>query len=726
MSIHHPRKQQRQTLASLAGKRQPRAPPAFDKSTNKTTTATLATVNALDQGHDQDQDKVVRALAERVYVWATNELDYRPKQDAKNRVVPRSTSLITSGDSERGDFGPSALVSLCDGPCGPMLEYLAENMKPRSIARVAQLSRSSLAKHPNPKLSLTEDKDQKSRMVQCRELAFAVACKQREIENVRERIKQQRQLQAIKHIHLQQSAGKVTSLQKVQPMLQQASVGSSVHEDEIPPQDIKIIFERALGDTLRIVRAIALDCVSEEHERGTANETFQELCQQLTHNRSAIVPSFLELIQALKEAQLHLLSTSKKDWLQQRMDTNGGEGAGATNAYELLQLFREHHIERVVQIESVYNRISTCEQEKEKLYSKLRYRAQKRDQEKRPNTRHQELEETKASLQGLTTALEFIQAEQENLVERVMSMDEQHSKLEALNKASRMAGQQMNQLNMTIAKLIEMTKLNCTSVPTTALSISDEIRRSLSEGMTQLSALVQDQISMVENGATTLRDLTETSQRRYMARHVQTLQAPTPDAFEEGASLSEHVTACQWRKVAAASSLSLDRHILQVARLLQDRVARNMIVAQAKDLNKHMEQVKDRMALTVKSSAAEVLQGAGTDRKRLIRISAKDEDNNRAAGDFMNIDNLDSRFEVDVKNAIQTIGSLDQTHHAEFQRQIQDTLTQAESGGGTVRAIRGLAHDRVRIASTTTRRTKSGDAFTAQGKDGKRPWFGPQ
>ena len=190
--------------------------------------------------------------------------------------------------------------------------------------------------------------------------------------------------------------------------------------------------------------------------------------------------------------------------------------------------------------------------------------------------------------------------------------------------------------------------------------------------------------------------------------------------------MSEHVTACQWHKVAATSSLSLDRHILQVARLQQDRVARDMIVAQAKDLNKHVEQVKNRMALTVKSSAAEILQGAGSDRKKLIRISAKDDGNNRAAGDFMNIDNLDSRFEVDVKNAIETIGSLDQTHHVKFQREIQDTLAQAESGGGTVRSIRGLAHDRVRIASTTTPHTNSGDAFNAQGKDGKRPCFGPQ
>ncbi|KAF9966801.1 hypothetical protein BGZ70_001215 [Mortierella alpina] len=489
---------------------------------------------------------------------------------------------------------------------------------------------------------------------------------------------------------------------------------------------MKTIFKRALTDAVMITRAIALDSVSEEDDQGTANETIQELCQQLAHNRSETVPFFLELIQELKKVQLLEMSSSKKNWSQQGIDINRDECAGATDASELLQLFREHHIERVVQIESVYNRISTCEQEKETLYSKLRYRAQKRDQEKRPNTKHQELEETKATLRGLTTALEFIQAEQENLVERVMSMDEQRSKLEAMNKRSRMAGQQLDQLNVTIAKLVEMIKLNCTSVPTTALRISSEIMLSLSEGITQLSTLVQDQVSTVESGALILRDLTRTSQSRYTERHVQTLQPPTQNAFEEGVPMSEHFTADQWHKVAAASSLSLDQHILKVARLQQHGVARDRIVAQAKDLNKHMEQVKDRIALTVKSSAAEVLEGAGTDRKRLIRICGKDEGDNRAVGDFMSIDSLDSRFEVDVKSAVQTIGRLDQAHHAKFQREIQDTLTHVESGGGTVKAIRDLAHDRVRIARITTMNTKAADSFTTQGKDGKRPWFGLQ
>ncbi|KAF9942290.1 hypothetical protein BGZ67_002310 [Mortierella alpina] len=456
------------------------------------------------------------------------------------------------------------------------------------------------------------------------------------------------------------------------------------------------------------------NCVRGEQEQRTANEAIRELCQQLARSRSENVSYFLERVLELKEGHLSLLSSSKEDWPQQGMDIHRAEGADVTDASELLQ------------IESVSNRISTCEQEKEKLYSKLRYRAQKRDQEKKPNIKHQELEETKASLQGLTTALEFIQAEQENLVERVMSVDEQRSKLEAMNKASRMAGQQMDQLKLTIAKLVEMTKLNCASVPTTALSISDEIMLSLSEGITQLSALVQDQVSTVEGDAVVLRDLTQSSQRRHTERHIQTLQAPAPHAFEGGASLSEQDAAGQWHKVAAASSLSLDRHILQVARLQQDGVVRNSIVAQAKDLNQHMEQSKGRIASTVTSSAAEVLQSADIDGSELAGIPGKDEGKNRAIGGSMNIDSLDSRFEVDVKNASQTINSSDQARRTQFQHDIQGTLANAESGGDTVRTIQSLIHDRVRIARATTLHTKHGDTLTPLGKDGKRPWFGQQ
>jgi phage-related minor tail protein len=106
-------------------------------------------------------------------------------------------------------------------------------------------------------------------------------------------------------------------------------------------------------------------------------------------------------------------------------------------------MFRGHHVERVVQVESTLNKVAACEQEKAQLYTEMRFRAQRREQEKKPNHFLQELEETKAFLNGLNTALEFIQTEQENLVERVMAADELKAKIEAIGKASRAAEQKV-------------------------------------------------------------------------------------------------------------------------------------------------------------------------------------------------------------------------------------------------------------------------------------------
>lgn len=114
-----------------------------------------------------------------------------------------------------------------------------------------------------------------------------------------------------------------------------------------------------------------------------------------------------------------------------------------SRAFWFSQLFREHHIERVVQIESVFNKFAAYEQERDELYAKMRFQAQRRSNEKRHGSFLQELEETRAHLRGLETALAFIQMEQEIMVERVQSVQVHQSGLEVMSRASRVADQQM-------------------------------------------------------------------------------------------------------------------------------------------------------------------------------------------------------------------------------------------------------------------------------------------
>lgn len=108
-----------------------------------------------------------------------------------------------------------------------------------------------------------------------------------------------------------------------------------------------------------------------------------------------------------------------------------------------IQTFRSHHNERVAEVESVLSRVESCEQERDQLYTKMREDAQRRLQERKPNGHLQELEETKAHVRGLGAALEFVQGEQLNLVERVVSVEDQSKKLEAMRRTSRNMDQKM-------------------------------------------------------------------------------------------------------------------------------------------------------------------------------------------------------------------------------------------------------------------------------------------
>lgn len=94
-------------------------------------------------------------------------------------------------------------------------------------------------------------------------------------------------------------------------------------------------------------------------------------------------------------------------------------------------------------MESVLSRVESCEQERDHLYTKMREDAQRKMQERKPNSHLQELEETKAHVRGLGAALEFVQGEQLNLVERVVLVEEQSKKLEAMRRISRNMDQKM-------------------------------------------------------------------------------------------------------------------------------------------------------------------------------------------------------------------------------------------------------------------------------------------
>lgn len=114
------------------------------------------------QQPEQEQNSPAQELAERVYTWSATELDYRPDRgDIRARSHPRINLYASTFNDEQPEYCPQeitryqlhhtmlqvmgnqfitrslnspccfstlCLTSLCQGPCGPMFEYLVDNL----------------------------------------------------------------------------------------------------------------------------------------------------------------------------------------------------------------------------------------------------------------------------------------------------------------------------------------------------------------------------------------------------------------------------------------------------------------------------------------------------------------------------------------------------------------------------------------------------------------------
>ncbi|KAG0273588.1 hypothetical protein BGZ95_010610 [Linnemannia exigua] len=620
---------------------------------------------AHDQNHRLEQEQLnspAHELAERVYSWSTAELDYRPDRgDIRARSHQRIALYASTSGSEQPEYSPQALISLCHGPCGLMFEYLTENLKSRSNNTDQILERKQ---H-----SLAARQKQQSRTLQCHELTLAIARKQREIAEVKERIKKQRQLQTVKEIHHQQET-----------------------------QTIRNIYS--------LLKQVALE--QPHATRGVMegwSSSVQSLYQHLRQSGDG-VSQFLEIIAGSKSTQLQALESIKNQKLAQSEAES--HATGINEAASLLHMFREHHVERVVQVESTLNKVAACEREKAHLYSEMRFRAQRREQEKKPNYFLQELEETKAFLNGLRIALEFIQTEQENLVERVMAADELREKIEAVGRASRVAEQKLRQAQHRARKVTDMIELNLQKVPSLANSIAGDITECLSQGLAQLSTSVQARNTTGVNDIKILQDLTEKSQVAYEAGHAHL--TPLPGPSWPGSSLASltllggagmeagHVHA--WYETSGSSSLSSEQLILQKVRLQSHNIVRQLAVLKAKDLNTHLAQSNTETITSMKATVLHLLGASslGTDASASLGGGSDSRMQQRVTG-TLSMDNLGSKLEGDVKEIVRSLNKYDDEYQAALATEIEQVVEAAESANGVVERVRCLVEDGHRITS---------------------------
>ncbi|KAF9547160.1 hypothetical protein EC957_008841 [Mortierella hygrophila] len=634
-----------------------------------------------DNQQEQEQKSPAQKLAERVHSWSTTELDYRPdKGDIRARSHPRIILHASTSRDEQPEYSPQALASLCQGPCGPMFEYLAENLKTRSKAKQDKdNAEQTLARKQQ---SLTMRQKQQSRTLQCHELTLSIARKQREIAECKERIKKQRQLQTVKEIHHQQEMQTIRVFQEYQARLQLTQIA---------------VLQKTVQEISDLLKQVA---VEQSHAtRGSLegrNGSIQSLYEHLQQTSDG-VSHLLEIIAGSKKAQFLALGSLKD---QRSIESgSGSETATSSEAASLLHMFRGHHIERVVQVESVLNKVSACEREKSLLYTEMRFRAQRRDQEKKPNHFLQELEETKAFLQGLRTALEFIQTEQENLVERLMAEDELRAKIEGVGRASRAADQKLRQAQHNVRKVTEMVQLNLEKVPSLANSIAGDITESLSQGLAQLSTSVQARNTTGVNDIKILQDLTQQSQTIYEANHAHLIPLPGPSWT--GPSLlssgSEMETAgLSWYETSGSASLSADQLIFQKARLQSHNMIRQLTVSKAKDLNARHARSNNETIESMKSTTSQILSSLpSTIASTSETTSQEDEEGGGALG----VDSLDSKFMTEIKEIVGSLTRHDDEYHTALANEIEHILVETESTGAVAEEVRSLVDDGHRIAS---------------------------
>ncbi|KAF9136887.1 hypothetical protein BGX30_010732 [Mortierella sp. GBA39] len=578
-----------------------------------------------------------------------------------------------------------------------MFEYLAGNLKTRSKAKQDKdNAEQTLARKQQ---SLAVRQKQQSRTLQCHELTLSIARKQREIAECKERIKKQRQLQTVKEIHHQQEMQTIRVFQEYQARLQLTQIVPLVHGTGTNRHTLEAVLQKTVQEISDLLKQIA---VEQSHAtRGSLegrNGSIQSLYEHLQQTSDG-VSHFLEIIAGSKKAQLLALGS-----LKDQKSTESGSGSETTTSGEaasLLHMFRGHHIERVVQVESVLNKVSACEREKSQLYTEMRFRAQRRDQEKKPNHFLQELEETKAFLQGLRTALEFIQTEQENLVERLMAEDELRAKIEGVGRASRAADQKLRQAQHNVRKATEMVQLNLEKVPSLANSIAGDITESLSQGLAQLSTSVQARNTTGVNDIKILQDLTQQSQTVYEASHAHLIPLPGPSwtrslLLSSGSGME--TAGLAWYEASGSASLSADQLIFQKVRLQSHNMVRQLTVSKAKDLNARHARSNNETIESMKSTTSQILSSLPSTIASTSETTSQ-EDEEGGGGGALGVDSLDSKFVAEIKEIVGSLTRYDDEYHAALASEIEHVLVETESTGAVAEEVRSLVDDGHKIAS---------------------------
>ncbi|KAG0330766.1 hypothetical protein BG000_011471 [Podila horticola] len=502
--------------------------------------------------------------------------------------------------------------------------------------------------------------------------------KKQEIARTKERIRQQRQRQTLQEIHQQQSINRVRVLQQYEPLLQKiesdviaVSASSEGHQED--RSVVENMVNRALSEVQTAIRMLLLDGMKLPRSRNSGlsiSSIYQSLNQERVNKTL-----FLDEIEDRKTQMLKQME--QEQFARSKRVTSPGPKVAA-----LLETFRGHHNERVQEVESVLSRVESCEQERDHLYTKMREDAQRKLQERKPNSHLQELEETKAHVRGLGAALEFVQGEQLNLVERVVLVEEQSKKLEAMRRISRNMDQKMAQIQMQIEKLMEMVRLSQQSASDISNGTAGYVADAIGQRLTHLSKLIQAQKSTVQADADTLQKTTKASQQGE-ANRVSTFLPQDLDQIlnKELQTGGRTSLALPLYSSSSQSSLSLEQNLMQICNLQQQVAVQTVTSVKSRDHTRRTKQVMDTLLSDMEQSIANLSKNT-----LMETLSLAGNKSSAGQGELLTADNLCSAFERDIKAATQVVVDMETAGHTEFANSIEQTLSQVQED-------RSMAHD---------------------------------
>ncbi|KAF9163731.1 hypothetical protein DFQ26_002214 [Actinomortierella ambigua] len=404
------------------------------------------------------------------------------------------------------------------------------------------------------------------------------------------------------------------------------------------------------------------------------------------HERIKSIPGgpslFLETIQSLRSRLL------------QDFDTQNPPSSESSKSAEILKIFRAHHAERLEQIEVVLGQMAEREQQKDDLIERIQQSMKTLDQSGSHSAIttagvHLELEVAKAQVAGLSASLEFVQAEQELLIERALSTEDSSTRLEAIGRGSRAAQQKRVQAQRTLQQLAQLLILEHETLRHRVVQSREDMAET-APLLTKLTQRTRERMNSVEQGCTA-SVVRLKQQQELLRRSRQVLTPPSSLIRQEFSDPHVSIPSRSLSSHSMAPYVSQDRQAL-------DRVALHSELRLQASLVEQMEAMQCMMDRTTEQLSTRWSQGIETCKSDLEQAYPEFSPEMDPVGVAMNTKDVHHTtrtgdLEAEGFAAIETLEKYDHIQEHAALQQIQRSLELSETALATTEQIESLVQE---------------------------------